>query len=206
MKKSILLFMFFIASIVVFAFMLESINSLNKENKRLKSNQEILIVEKESVVAEAQRYKASDSLNAIKVSQLQFTLKEYERYRKDDMLLIKQLNLKNAELKKVITSQSFTINELSAKLVDSIRPGEIDTIKCFNYKSKWTDAHGCIDNDSIELQINNREALTIVESIVYKRFLGFLWKTKKVKSKSVDVVSQNPNTVIISCEYSAIKQ
>ena len=56
----------------------------------------------------------------------------------------------------------------------------------------------------MELQISNRESLKIVETVKYKRFLGFLWKTNKVKSRQVDVVSQNPATSIVNVDYISI--
>ena len=115
-------------------------------------------------------------------------------------------------MQKVIDSQTETINNLSAKLNDSIRidtaTNVVDTLKCFDYKSKWTDVSGCIDlrHDSINLQIKNRESLKIVETVVYKRFLGFLWKTNKVKDRQVDVVSENPHTTITNLDYVSIKR
>ena len=205
MKLKIFLFI-----ILILAFF--RIDNLLSENSRLKSNQDILLSEKESIMAESQKYKVADSLNAIKVSELQLTLKEYKKYRAQDLQLIEQLNIKKSNLQKVIDSQTETINSLSAKLNDSIRIDTVtniaDTLKCFDYKSKWTDVSGCIDlkRDSINLQIKNRESLKIVETVVYKRFLGFLWKTKRIKSRHVDIVSENPNTKITNCEYISVKR
>lgn len=205
MKLKIFLFI-----ILILAFF--RIDNLLSENSRLKSNQDILLSEKESIMAESQAYRVSDSLNAAKVSELQFTLKEYKKYRAQDLQLIEQLKVKKSDLQKVIDSQTETINSLSAKLNDSIRIDTVtnitDTLKCFDYKSKWTDVSGCIDLkcDSINLQIKNRESLKIVETVVYKRFLGFLWKTNKVKDRQVDVVSENPNTTITNLDYVSIKR
>lgn len=188
------------------------IHKLKEENTRLLSNQEILLTQKQTIMAESQAYKVSDSLNAAKVSELQFTLKEYKKYRAQDLQLIEQLKVKKSDLQKVIDSQTETINSLSAKLNDSIRidtvTNIVDTLKCFDYKSKWADVSGCIDlkRDSINLQIKNRESLKIVETVVYKRFLGFLWKTNKVKDRQVDVVSENPNTTITNLDYVSIKR
>lgn len=188
------------------------IHRLKEENTRLLSNQEILLTQKQTIMAESQAYRVSDSLNAAKVSELQFTLKEYKKYRAQDLQLIEQLKVKKSDLQKVIDSQTETINSLSAKLNDSIRidttTNTVDTLKCFDYKSKWTDVFGCIDlkRDSINLQIRNRESLKIVETVVYKRFLGFLWKTNKVKDRQVDVVSENPNTTITNLDYVSIKR
>lgn len=188
------------------------ISVLKEENARLKSNQEILLTENQVIMAESQKYKVSDSLSAARVSQLELTLKEYKKYRSEDLELIERLKAGKSDLQRIISSQSETINILSAKLNDSIRIDTItnitDTLKCFNYKSKWTDINGCISlrHDSIDIQIKNRESLKIVGTVSYKRFLGFLWKISKVKSRQVDIVSENPNTEITNCEYISIEQ
>ena len=212
MKKTIIKIAIIAAAILALVLAFHKIYKLKEENTRLLSNQEILLTQKQTTMAESQAYKVSDSLNAAKVSELQFTLKEYKKYRAQDLQLIEQLKVKKSDLQKVIDSQMETINSLSAKLNDSIRIDTItniaDTLKCFNYKSKWTDVSGCIDlkHDSINLQIKNRESLKIVETVVYKRFLGFLWKTNKVKDRQVDVVSENPNTTITNLDYVSIKR
>lgn len=208
MKKIIII----AAAVIALVFAFNKIHSLKEENARLKSNQDILFTEKEFVMSESQKYKVSDSLNAVRVSELELTLKEYKRYRSEDLKLIEQLKAGKSDLQKIITSQYETISTLSAKLQDSIRidtiTNQIDTLKCFDYKSKWTDVKGCIDlrRDTVELQIKNRESLKVVETVTYKRFLGFLWKTSKVKSRQIDVVSENPNTEIMNCECISIKQ
>lgn len=212
MKKLIIKIAIIAAVLLVIIGTFHKISSLKEENARLKSNQEILLTENQIIMAESQKYRVSDSLSAVRVSELEFTLKEYKRYRSEDLKLIEQLKAGKSDLQKIITSQSETINTLSAKLNDSIRVDTtanlVDTLKCFDYKSKWTDVKGCIDlnKDTVNLQINNREALKVVETVTYKRFLGFLWKTSKVKSRQVDIVSENPNTEIMNCEYISIKQ
>lgn len=212
MKKIIIKIAIIAVVVIALVFAFNKIHSLKEENARLRSNQNILLTEKEFVISENQKYKVSDSLNAVRVSELELTLKEYKRYRSKDLKLIEQLKAGKSDLQKIITSQHETISTLSAKLQDSIRidatTNQVDTLKCFDYKSKWTDVKGCVDlrRDTVELQINNRESLKVVETVTYKRFLGFLWKTSKVKSRQVDVVSENPNTEIMNCEYISIKQ
>lgn len=212
MKKIIIKIAIIAVAILTFVLAFHKIHKLKEENTRLLSNQEILLTQKQTIMAESQAYRVSDSLNAAKVSELQFTFKEYKKYRAQNLQLIEQLKVKKSDLQKVIDSQTETINSLSAKLNDSIRIDTViniaDTLKCFDYKSKWTDVSGCIDlkHDGINLQIKNRESLKIVETVVYKRFLGFLWKTNKVKDRQVDVVSENPNTTIINLDYVSIKR
>ena len=212
MKKIIIKIAIIAVAILALVLAFHKIHKLKEENARLKSNQEILLTENQVIMAESQKYKVSDGLSAARVSQLELTLKEYKKYRSEDLELIEQLKAGKSDLQRIISSQSETINILSAKLNDSIRIDTItnitDTLKCFNYKSKWTDINGRISlrHDSIDIQIKNRESLKIVETVSYKRFLGFLWKTSKVKSRHVDIVSENPNTEITNCEYISIKQ
>lgn len=212
MKKIIIKIAIIAVAIIALVLAFHKIHKLKEENARLLSNQEILLTQKQAIMAESQTYKVSDGLNATKVSELQFTLKEYKKYRTQDLRLIELLKVKKSDLQKVIGSQTETINSLSAKLNDSIRidtaTNKIDTLKCFDYKSKWTDVKGYMDLkcDSISLQIKNRESLKIVETVVYKRFLGFLWKTNKIKDRQVDVISENPNTTIINLDCVSIKR
>ena len=212
MKKIIIKIVISSIALLALVLMINTIRDLKEENIRLKNNQEILLVEKDFIISENQKYKISDSLNAVRASELELTLKEYKRYRNEDLKIIKQLKDKKSDLQKIITSQLETINTLSAKLNDSINidtiTDTIDTLKCFNYKSKWTDIAGCmsLNRDRIDMQIKNRESLKVVETITYKRFLGFLWKTNKVKNKQVNILSENPNTEIVNCEYISIKQ
>lgn len=193
--------------VIIAVISIKAINNLKTENNRLLANQEVLMSENSAFSQENRKYKVSDSLNAAKVAQLQLTLDEYKRFRASDLKLIEKLKVDKSDLSKIISSKTETVNSLTAKLesmmVKDTVTNRIDTLKCFNYKSIWTDISGCLNlsNDSIELNITNRESLKIVESVKYKRFLGFLWKTNKIKSKNVDVISLNPNTKIENVEY-----
>ena len=217
MKKYLIYAVIVLATTISFLIMAEMIQYLKEENKRLESNQEILLSQNVIAMAESQKYKVSDSLNAAHVSQLEFTIAEYERFRREDYELIKQLKAGKSDLQKIVSSQSATINNLKAKLSDSVVSTSVitdstvhfrtDTLKCFEYKSKWADIFGCINlnADSVSIKLENRESLKIAESVTYKRFLGFLWRTNRIKSRQVDVVSENPNTEITSVEYINIK-
>ena len=210
MKKIIIKIAIIAVAILALVLAFHKIHKLKEENECLKSNQEILLTEKESAMAQSQLYKVSDSLNAAKVTELRLSLSEYQKYRKEDISLIEQLKVKIFDLQQPGSSQSETIFALTSQLKDSIRnnetTGTVDTVKCFDYNSKWADVAGCISADTVELQIVNRESLKIVETVKYKRFLGFLWKTNKVKSRHIDIVSENPYTKIISIEAISIER
>ena len=212
MKKIALEIAMAIVVIASIAVALSRERKLREENARLLNNQEILLTQKQSAMAKSQMYKTSDSLNAAKVSELQFTLKEYKKYRAQDLRLIEQLKIKKSNVQTITTVQTETMSSFSIKLNDSIRVDTVvnitDTLKCFDYKSKWTDVSGCIDlkHNSTDLQIKNRESLKIVETVIYKRFLGFLWRTNRVKDRQIDVVSENPNTIITNLDYIRVRQ
>lgn len=194
---------------IAIAVMIMGSKKLREENDRLKANQETLLSENTIYMAKSRAYKVADSLNAAKVTDLELTIDEYKKYRADDWALINQLKSKGADLQKVISSQSNTIKTLSAGLRDTVITdtiyNKVDTLKCFTYKSKWTDVSGRISRDSVSLSIANRESLKIIETITYKRFLGFLWKTSKIKDRQVDVLSENPATTIVNVECMGIE-
>ena len=192
------------------AFSFCRIRDLKSENIRLNTNQTQLLSQSAQIIEENNNYKVADSLNGLRTNELLLTISEYERYRQKDAALIAQLTSKNSNLEKVISSQTATINELSLKLIDSIVIDTIahisDTLKCFTYKSQWTDVTGCIDlnKDNVDIQLQNRESIKVIETIKYKRFLNFLWKTNRIESKQIDVISENPNTIIIKSEAISI--
>lgn len=181
-----------------------AIQKLQQENKRLTSNQEILLMQD---ALKENQYRVNDSLSAIKINELQLSLNEYKNYRHEDSQLINKLNISTSTLQKIITTQTQTINNLKTQVHETIRldtiTNTIDTIKCFNYVSNWLNISGCIDKDSVDIQVINKESLLITESLQKKKF----WFIKLpiwlfgYKNKQVDVLSKNPATQIINVEY-----
>lgn len=184
---------------------INTINDLRVENARLKNNQFTLFTENNS-------YKLRDSLNAISITQLELKVSELEKYRQNDLQLIKDLKISKSSLERIIDINTQSINTYKALLCDSVVRdtiiNSIDTIKCFNYKSIWTDINGCIHKDTTYLQIKNRESLTVIESLEKKKF----WFVKLpinifgYKNRKLDVVSNNPSTEIVDVEYIIIKK
>ena len=170
---------------------------LLSENRTLKANQETLLTNYNSILSEAQRYKVSDSLNAATVQSLTISLDEYKRARAEDYELIKKLQNSKQETNQIITTQVTTVDTILVPVYI-----KADSLQCFEYTSTWTDISGCLNTNShkADIQFINRESLKIVETTTYKRFLGFLWRTNKVKSRQVDIVSENPATQIINAE------
>lgn len=179
------------------------IGKLTDERNRYRGNTETLLQDVET-------YKTKDSLNAAKVGVLELKLSEFEKYRASDAELIKTLQTKNRELERVTTTQMETINELRATVRDSVvyLPGDTVTtvVRCIEYSDKWVDFDGCIINNTFSGKIITRDSLLITETVQYKRWLGFLWKTKRIKNREFDIVSKNPHTKITGFEVITIEK
>lgn len=180
------------------------IEKLTDERNRYRGNTETLLQDVET-------YKTKDSLNAAKVGVLELKLSEFEKYRASDAELIKTLQTKNRDLERVTTTQMETINELRATVRDSVvyLPGDTVTtvLRCVDIVEPWFELHGCATPDGQFTGAHiNRDSLLIVETVQYKRWLGFLWKTKKIKNRQIDVVSKNPATKILGVEFVTIEK
>lgn len=192
-----------VAAVVTIWVQRSRINQLTGERDKYRTNTETLL-------QDVSRYQTKDSLNAAKVGVLELKLSEFEKYRASDAELIKTLQTKNRELERVTTTQMETINELRATVRDSIvyLPGDTVTtvLRCIEYSDKWVDFDGCIKNNTFSGKIITRDSLLITESVQYKRWLGFLWKTKRIKNREFDIVSKNPNSKITGFEVITIEK
>lgn len=193
-----------VAAVVTIWVQRSRINQLTGERDKYRTNTETLL-------QDVSRYQTKDSLNAAKVGVLELKLSDFEKYRASDAELIKTLQTKNRELERVTTTQMETINELRATVRDSIvyLPGDTTTIvlKCVDISDPWFSLKGCTTPDGEFTGTHiNRDSLLIVETVQYKRWLGFLWKTKKIKSREIDIISRNPHTKIMGVEYIEIEK
>lgn len=198
---------FGIAVIVVFAAILYTsvqwgrIDELKKERDRYRANTNALF-------NEAQQYRVRDSLNAARAESLELTVKEYERFRADDAALIKELKSRNRDLASVNKSQSETIIALQSIPRDTtiIR----DTIRipavAVHCGDAWYDFNGLLTAQEFTGTLVHRDSLLLVETVQYKRFLGFLWRTNKVKNRQLDCVSKSPHNFIKGLEYVVIEK
>lgn len=203
MKKYLILAAIIMAVAAAFWVQQSRIKRLTAERDKYRNNTETLL-------QDVRTYQTKDSLNAAKVGNLELTLSEYKKYRADDAALIKSLQTKNRDLQRVTTAQMETINELRANVRDSIvyLPGDTVTtvLRCIEYSDKWVDFDGCIKNNTFSGKIITRDSLLITETVQYKRWLGFLWKTKRIKNREFDIVSKNPHTKITGFEVITIEK
>lgn len=204
MKKYLILAAIIMAVAVAFWVQQSRIKSLTAERDKYRSNTETLL-------QDVRTYQTKDSLNAIKVGNLELSLAEYKKYRADDLALIKTLQAKNRDLERVTTTQMETINELRATVRDSVvyLPGDTVTtvLRCVDIVEPYFELHGCATPDGQFTGTHiNRDSLLIAETVQYKRFWGFLWKTRKIKNREIDVVSKNPATRILGVEFVTIEK
>ena len=204
MKKYLIWAAIILAVAAVFWIQNAKIKRLTTERDKYRSNTEMLL-------QDVERYQTKDSLNAVTVGVLKLKVSEFEKYRADDAALIKSLQSKNRDLQAVTTAQLETINELRGTVRDSIvyLPGDTVTtvLRCVDIVEPWFELHGCAKPDSTFTGTHiNRDSILFAATVKYKRFLGFLWKTRKVKSRKIDAVSKNPATHILGIEYIEIEE
>ena len=180
----------------------KKIDKLTDERDRYRENTEILN-------GHIEQFKTKDSLNAARVRGLELSLAEFEQYRAEDAALIKTLRTKNRDLAAINKAQSATIIEMSAMPRDTvIVMPDSTTIPAIavHCGDAWYDFDGIVTADAFTGNLECRDSLVIAETVKYKRFLGFLWKTNQVKDRQIDCVSKNPHTSILSVEHIKIEQ
>ena len=124
-------------------------------------------------------------------------LQDVSRYQTKDSLnaaKVGVLELKLSEFEKYRASDAELIKTLQTKNreLEAVTTAQMETI---------TKLRGTV-RDSIV----NRDSILVAATVQYKRFLGFLWKTKKIKNREIDVISRNPHTKIMGVEYIEIEK
>ena len=175
-----------------------------KQNSIISQDRDLYKRNMNSALMECVEWKTKDSLSAAKNATLNLKISELERYRINDINQINQLKKKNEELNNLIKNSSKTEIKIITQLKDTVIYK--DTVKYFNWNDNWTSVKGLIQKDTVDLNISNSDSLVISVATKYKRFLGFLWKTKKIKDQNVYVVSKNPHTTITNIEYYGISK
>ena len=197
MKTKITLIGIICALVIFIVIMFKQNNIISPDSDLYKRNMN-------SALIECVEWKIKDSLSAAKNATLNLKISELERYRINDINQINQLKKKNEELNNLIKNSSKTEIKIITQLKDTVIYK--DTVKYFDWNDNWTSVKGLIQKDTVDLNINNSDSLVISVATKYKRFLGFLWKTKKIKDQNVYVVSKNPHTTITNIEYYGISK
>lgn len=177
------------------------IKELTADRDRYQNNTQTLL-------SDVETFRVRDSLSAARVQSLEMTIQEYQRFRADDAVLIRELKAKNRNLAAVNKTQSQTIINLQAIPRDTIviRDSVQVPAVAVHCGDAWFDFDGVLTPDEFTGTLANRDSLLLAESVRYKRFLGFLWKTKQVKDRELDVISRNPHTTILGIEHVVIEK
>ena len=202
MNKFFTLFVAAMAVAVALIVCRTRLDRMAQERDRYKGNTNALL-------ADVEHYRVRDSLNAARVQSLELTVKEYERFRADDAALIKQLKQRNRDLAAVNKTQSKTIIDLRAVPRDTVvlvRDSIITPAVAVHCGDAWFDFDGILTADQFTGTLKNRDSLLLAETVKYRRFLGFLWKTRKVEDRELNVVSRNPHTEILGVEHIIIEK
>lgn len=190
-----------LALLAVYAFQEKRIEKLRNDRDRYKGNTEALMTDVE-------RFQVRDSLSAARVEALELTVKEFERFRSEDAALIRELRQRNRDLASVNTTQAQTIIEMSAIPRDTVIIRDSIPVKAVavHCGDAWYDFDGLLTENEFSGNLTNRDSLILAETVKYHRFLGFLWKTKRVDERQATVVSRNPHTQVLGVEHVVIER
>lgn len=207
-----------ITKIVIFLGLIIAVWILSKSNNRLFEKARQVENNTSVLLSKSKEYKTKDSLNAAMVYELVLRQKDFEHLKAEDAKTIASLDVKNRKLESVINVNTEAHLKLVSELKDSVVTykdslkvkGKIitvrDTIKCVDLDSTFYSIKACVYHNSISHDIFIPDWLQVVISLKYKRFLGFLWYTNKIKNKKCDVVSKNPYIGIKSVEFTTISK
>jgi hypothetical protein len=206
MKKYILLSALALAAISAATITLQRrrIESLSGERDAFRANVE-------SLMRQTHHYKTQNGLNAARVRQLQLTIGEFEKFRAEDAALIARLRVERRDIERIIDTQTETIHRLRTPGRDSVRVNAAtlaaDTLLCLDYHTEWIDVEGCFDGArNFEGEVRCRDRLIYVEHVTPARFLGFMWRTRRIRRREQEILSLNPDTRIIGAEFVTIRK
>jgi hypothetical protein len=173
------------------------------ENRVLNANIEVLTGENDT-------YRVRDSLQVVSARELSLRLADYERYRAEDAALIGDLRADRKRIETVVAIQQQTIRELQLPVEPVVVVREnrtTDTIRQVSFSDQWLDIRAWEDPpDTMHIEIQSRDSLLIVEHIIPRRFLGFLWKTRRAKERRIEAINKNPHTEIVGQEFITIRE
>lgn len=186
---------------------------LLRQNKRLRQARDAYRNNTTVLLGEVERYETKSGLQAVRIGELQLHIGELEKYRANDAAIIRDMGIRYRELEQLTKVQQETIYQLQGRARDTVYiktttggPVEVGA-KCAEYSDEWVDFSCCIfEDNSYKAEIKSRDRITYVERVKYARFLGFLWRTKRIKSRDQSIVNHNPHAKIIDAEFITLRK
>jgi hypothetical protein len=175
-----------------------SIN-LNKskdvEIGRLSNNQETLF---DSI----NTFKTKDGKSAATIKRLELTQDEFKAHEQQYKKTIADLGIKLKYVQSLVSTGTTTTIDATGKVKDSIvyKDKQIDTLKCFTYKTPWIEQNGCLSTKTKTFE-GHTIVKDTVDFVIYripKRFLFFKCGTKALEIKAT---VKNPDAKIVSGKY-----
>ena len=184
--------------ILIIAGLVYTLKQTTVEKNRLGANQR-------SLLENVSHYKTKDSLSAASIEKLTLTNGEFKKHEKDLLKTIDDLNLKVKRLQSVSQTGTETKYEIKTQINDSLIyvTGEIDTLKCIDYRDAWLTVSGCIRKGQFDGLIESRDTLVQVVHRVPHKFLFFRYGVKAIRQ---EIVSKNPYTNISYAKYIELKK
>lgn len=206
MKRYIIILFGALAIVTAFGVLL-------RQNKRLRQARDAYRNNTTVLLGEVERYETKSGQQAVRIGELQLHIGELEKYRANDAAIIRDMGIRYRELEQLTKIQQETIYQLQGRARDTVYiktttggPVEVGA-KCAEYSDEWVDFSCCIfEDNSYKAEIKSRDRITYVERVKYARFLGFLWRTKRIKSRDQSIVNHNPHAKITNAEYITIRK
>lgn len=177
------------------------------DRKRLIESRDKYKENTETLLSNIRQYKLDSTTQVTETSRLQLTLKEYKKYREDDIRTIKELGLKLKQIKASMNHQVSVEVPIKAELRDTVIYREITPpliAKQFNLSDKYREFYGTILEDSIQAHLSLNVTLKQYLYLVYKhKFLWFRWGINGVNQA---IISNNPYVKINYSEFIEIKK
>lgn len=169
----------------------------NADKERFKANQAALLARVDSFTTENGKSAAEASKSTLTVDELK---KSNERLR----MVADDLGIKLKRAQSASTSATKTEIKIVTQVRDSIvyRDSVITPIKVFDWRDAWTNVHGEIERDSVDLSVQSVDTLTTIVHKIPHKFWFIKWGCKAIKQT---VVSSNPHTKITYTEYIEVK-
>lgn len=201
MKERLAYLAMILAGLVAIILLSGQLDRTRRERDRYRNNTDALL-------EDVERYRVLDSLSGARVESLELTVKEFERYRAEDARLIKALKAKNRDLAAIASTQTQTNIALQTITRDTviIRDSVEIKAKTVYCGDPWYDFRGMLAGEEFTGELVCRDSLLVAETVRRGRFLGFLWKTKRIRDRRLDVVSRNPHTEIRSVEHIVVEK
>lgn len=174
-------------------FSVKQCSKIKAEADRLEDNQDVLL-------SDVRYYQIKDSINVASIGQLILTKNEYKAYKAESANLIKDLRIRLNRVESTSKTSTKTEYEVKTTVRDSIIYS--DTLKCFHYRNNYLDLAGCLNSDSVDIDLISYDTIHQVVHRVPRKFLFIKYGTKGIRQ---EVLSSNPHTKITYTEYIKLK-